>query len=314
MYKCLGDHIADGFDPLYTKRSEKAQGYSASCLAMCSEMSLGYQLYHISKLLHHSIFINGTLVNMETWPNCTTSRIEIFERIEQIFFRKILSAHSKTPIEAIYLEMGILPFRFHLMKKRILYLHSILNREDGEITKEIVLLQKIECYDGDFYAQSERDMKALGIEDTDLLMKKDSFNEMLSKKIEGAAFCFLIEKAKVHSKVNEHAYTDCKGAEYFQKQCFSPDLANILFQFRTRCFLVKNNFRNNYKNTNIICPLCQMEDDTQEHLFQCVKIRSSHSSNNSKHEDIFSKNINDLLRVATELKKLVEIRKRLLDQ
>ena len=119
-YKYLGDFVSNGWKALYTKRWEKAQGYSATCQAMCSEMSLGFQVYEIAKLLHLSIFVNGTLLNTETWPNFTEERIKALERTEQTFFRKILQAHSKTPIEAIYLELGVIPLRFHLMKRRIM--------------------------------------------------------------------------------------------------------------------------------------------------------------------------------------------------
>ena len=119
-YKYVGDYIANKLETLYTKRWEKAQGYSASCLAMCTEMSLGYRLYSTAKMLHMSIFVNGTLLNMETWPRFTNNRMETFERVEQNYFRRILKAHSKTPIEALYLELGVAPLRFQLMKKRVM--------------------------------------------------------------------------------------------------------------------------------------------------------------------------------------------------
>ena len=162
-YKYLGDVVSDGWDTLYKKRTEKAHGYSSTCLAMCTEISLGVGMYDIAKLLHRSIFINGTLVNMETWPNCTQKRIDNLERIEQTFMRKILKAHSKTPVEALYLELGITPLRFHLMKRRILYLQEVMSREDNELTKQIVMLQKDVKVNGDFYAQTEEDMQQLGI-------------------------------------------------------------------------------------------------------------------------------------------------------
>ena len=114
-YKYLGDFVSNGWQELYQKRIEKAKGYSSMCLAMTTEMSLGVQLFSIAKLLHQSIFVNGTLVNMETWPNCTEKRISDVEKVEQNFMRKILKAHSKTPIEALYLELGIIPLRFRLM-------------------------------------------------------------------------------------------------------------------------------------------------------------------------------------------------------
>ena len=96
IYKYLGDHVSDGWDPLYKKRHDRSQGYSVSCQAMCTEISLGFQLYSVAKMLHQAIFLNGTLVNMETWPFFTENRLVMFERVEQGLFRRILKAHSKT--------------------------------------------------------------------------------------------------------------------------------------------------------------------------------------------------------------------------
>ena len=303
-YKYLGDHVSDGWDILYDKRCEKAQGYIATCQAMCSEISLGYHTFYIAKMLYESIFLNGTLLNMETWPNCSTKRIEKFERIEQTYFRKILCAHSKTPIEAIYLEIGVIPFRFYLMKRRIMYLRTLLNRNDEEFTKRFIMIQKDKCLDGDFYAQTKRDMVMLSITDDDLLFSKEKLKEVLLQRVNSVAFNYLINKARIHSKVDEALYANCNGCEYFSDKRFSPDLANLIFKFRT--YMVKNNFRNNYCNTNIICPLCNKEEDNQEHLFRCEKIRMNDLQ--GEYKDIFSNNVDTLHNVALKLKKIVEKR------
>ena len=50
---------------------------------MATEISLGFKIYSTAKLLHSAMFLNGTLVNMETWTHCTSARIEVFEKIEQ---------------------------------------------------------------------------------------------------------------------------------------------------------------------------------------------------------------------------------------
>ena len=183
-YKYLGDHVSDGWDPLYNKRLEKAHGYNSICLAMSTEMSLGFYVYSFAKLLHQSMFVNGTLQNMETWPNCTTSRIEAFERVEQTFFKKILKAHSRTPIESIYLELGVIPLRFQLMKRRILYLHTIMKRGDDEITKQLVCLQKVDCLEGDYYAQTKRDLLTLSILEKDLSKSKGVFKDIVVKRVQ----------------------------------------------------------------------------------------------------------------------------------
>ncbi len=238
--------------------------------------------------------------------------MESFERIEQVFFKKILKAHIKTPIESIYLELGVIPLRFQLMKKRVLYYHCIMQRSDGEITKQLVCVQKNDYFEGDFYAQTKQDLETLSISDEELNKSTGAFKDIVVKRANDAAFNFLITRANEHSKVNATLYTSCNGTGYFCDQRFSPDLANLLFQFRTRGVLVKNNFRNNYRNTNILCPLCELEDDTQEHLFECVKLRHI-PSEECNYEDIFSDNNNVLLNVTINLKKIVEWRRTLLN-
>ena len=309
FYKYLGDHVSDGWDCLYQKRLEKSQGYSATCQAMSSEVSLGIRVYEIAKLFHQAIFVNGSLVNVETWPNCTEARILKFERIEQMFMRNILKAHSKTPIEALYLELGIVPLRFQLMKRRILYLQDIIDREEDELVKRVVLEQKKQHSDGDFYTQVEDNMKELSIRFEDIMESKEKLKTKVDRSLNEKAYDYLITQAEKHSKVNTDLYLDCNGSEYFRQTEFTPELANLLFKFRTRTFMVKNNFRNNYKNTDIMCPLCGINDDTQEHIMKCYKIIKKYEGTiTCKYNDIFSTDTKTLLQVAKTLKVMTQIR------
>ena len=314
-YKYLGDQVSNGLEMLYSKRVDKAHGYSATCVAMCTEISLGVQLYAVAKLLHLSIFVNGTLTNVETWPKCSEARIEKFERIEQNLMRKILKAHSKTPIEALYLELGIIPLRFHLMKRRVLYLQTILMRDNDELTKKVVLLQKDTCLDGDFYPQALANLNVLGITHDQLLESPGKLEERLKKTMNEAAYKFLIKKAQKHTKTRQECYQNCNGAPHYFDPRFTPEKANLLFRFRTRTFLVKNNFRNNYRNTDTLCPLCSSFNDSQEHIFECTRILQVHNQNiTCSHEDVFSRDIDTLLEVSRILLKLVKIRENLLSK
>ena len=316
MYRYLGDQVSNIWNNLYSKRWEKAQGYSATVLAMCTEISLGFQIYSTAKLLHMSIFVNGSLTNMETWPHCTEKRIEAFERIEQILFRKILKAHSKTPIESIYLELGVVPIRFHLMKRRIMYLHTIIQRDDNEITKQLVLAQKSNSRAGDFYSQVKHDMEniSLSMEELTAATNNSKLKEIITKKINNVAFNFLIMKAQKHSKVNHNSYTNCEGCVHYRDPRFTQDIANLLFRFRTRTYQVKNNFRNHYKNTDILCPLCHQENDDQDHLLSCVKIKDVYEDDiDITMNDIFSSDVDKLYNVAKTLQRIDQIRSEILE-
>ena len=125
---------------------------------------------------------------------------------------------------------------------------------------------------------------------------------------------YLIKLSDKHSKVNNSIYHNCDGCGYFKFPKFTPDLANLLFKFRTRTYMVKNNFRQNYRNTDTLCPLCGMNNDTQEHILKCFKIIKSYQRKiQCSYEDIYSPDIDTLFRVASTLKELTQIRQKQLD-
>ena len=67
-------------------------------------------------------------------------------------------------------------------------------------------------------------------------------------------------------------------------------------------------------NTDTLCPVCKVEEDTQQHLFKCEKIMDNVDENkNCVYEDIFSEDPEKLLNVGFALKDLIEIREKLLE-
>ena len=282
---------------------------------MTTEISLGYQMYAVAKLLHQALFLNGTLVNMETWPHFTANKMKLFERAEQHLLRRILSAHSKTPVECLYLELGVKPFRFHLMSRRILYYQTVMSRPDDEITKKVVNCQKETRIEGDFYIQVSDDMEKLNISEDDITTySNEKLREKLKNETDKAALHHLKELGRNHSKVREWIYSDLNGMGYFFDPRFSTDLSNLLFTFRTRMFNVRNNFRNNYVAHDTICPVCHKCEDSQEHLFDCEPVTLMVDEHGCKYDDIFSDDINKLLKVSKVLKQIVKAREKFEDE
>ena len=222
--------------------------------------------------------------------------------------RRILNAHSKTPIECLYLELGIIPFRFQLMKRRIMYYQLIMKRDDNEITKAVVMRQKQTKLKGDFFIQVSHDLEALKLSENDIRdSSEEGLKQKLEKQLHDAAYVFLMDAASKHSKVHSEIYKDLEGMKYLDDERFTPDLANLLFKFRTRMFNVKNNFRNQYK-ANLLCPLCRESDDSQEHLLECRVILRKLNGEQYCYRDIFSENLVSLLDITKGLKKVVKIR------
>ena len=182
-------------------------------------------------------------------------------------------------------------------------------RPDDELTKKVVTRQKETRLEGDFYLQVSRDMTQLNISEEDIMnSSKEILKVKLKKEAKESAFQYLKELGRNHSKVRDTAYIDLNGMSYFSNNRFTPDLANLLFKFRTRMFNVRNNFRNNYKQQSTLCPVCEDGEDSQEHLFDCKPIQEIVDTRDCEYEDIFSTDVDTLFNVATTLKLVVKVR------
>ena len=54
--------------------------------------------------------------------------------MDQYLVRKIINCHSKAPIEMLYLETGTTPVEYILASRRLNYLHTVLTRNNRELT------------------------------------------------------------------------------------------------------------------------------------------------------------------------------------
>ena len=99
---------------------------------------------------------------------------------------------------------------------------------------------------------------------------------------------------------------------------FTNDEVNILFAIRSRFLDVKMNFKNRYDKNNLLCSICDdEEEDTQEHLLNYKilneKLRSiENTQENVKYEDIFADHKKQKV-VTSKFKKLLNIRRLILE-
>ena len=88
------------------------------------------------------MFVNGVLFNSEVWQAATATGIANLDKVDNNLLRAICNAHSKTPVEFIYLESGCIPLRFVMQSQQLMYLHHILGRDEKELIKRIYIAQK----------------------------------------------------------------------------------------------------------------------------------------------------------------------------
>ena len=285
--KYLGDYITakgNNKDNI-TERVNKGHAIIGEINNILTEIPLGRYRIDIGLKLRQAMFINATLFNSEAWHNVTITDINRLEKVDECLLRKILKCHSKSPIESLYLETGTLPLRFIVASRRILYLQTILKRNDDELTKKVLLAQKNAPVKGDFIKLVESDGQNLGVNIENIeKISKQGLKKLVREKARAAAFKYLSELKAKHSKVQNIIYKELACQNYLKNIVFSNEEASLLFALRTK---TSKHFKANFPNMNKSCIHCPLKcwgegeepiKDTQEHILECknpTKMRTS---------------------------------------
>ncbi len=279
--KYLGDTVADTLPECNTKnvanRKIKGLGVVAQIMSILDTVSLGYYLFEISAVLRESLFINGFLCNSEVWYGITQAQIDDLHKVDKLLLRRILRSPISTPSEAMHLELGLMPLQFILKGRRLMYLHYLLNLNEDEMLSQFFYAQW--NYPGkrnEWTQMVKEELSSLGIPYSLSVIKcmsQYSWKNLVGNKCKKAAFDYLLNLKDSHSKLKDLSYDDLCLQSYFTDGSLNSNDARLLFLFRTRMVRVYNNYKNLY--TDILCPLCRVDTDTQEHLLRCTKLPRS---------------------------------------
>ena len=184
-------------------------------------------------------------------------------------------AQAKTPSIALNLELGSLKLRHIILQKRIMYFHTIINKNTNDITYKILKKQELDPDKGDFISMIKSDFAYIGLKyDLNELRNtcKIQFKSKLKKIIENTAFKEYIKEKENMKKLENIRYSKLKIQSYIVSNELTNRQKQIIFSLRTNTFKVKLNLRKLYLN-DLKCRKCLIIDESQEHAFtQCAKI------------------------------------------
>ena len=189
--------------------------------------------------------------------------------------RTILAAHSKTPIEFLYLETGALPAKYVITSRRLNYLKHIHMQSDHELIKRVYQAQRDDPKRGDWWELVKSDLEGYDIDEDELKqMNKNMTRKYIKEKIYTKAFEDLRSTQSTHSKVKDIKYEKYTCQEYLKSSKFSFEEASILVALRSKTVKdIKSNIRS-FSQNDQLCPLCMKIVDTQEHCLECPKLKS----------------------------------------
>ena len=304
------------------KRKSKGYGAVNNILAITSEVPLAHWKIQAGLSLRQAMFINGILYNSEAWHSIEDKDLIPFEKADELLLRGLLNAHTKTPLEALYLETNSLPIRFILKIRRIMFLHNILQKNSSEMIRKIFEAQKQNPSPGDFCEIVKNDMSAIGLNISEKEisnMKKQKFKNIVKSLARNCALQYLKALKQTHSKLDGITYNNLELQSYLTSPLFNNESRNLLFRLRTRTVNgIRNDFRGIYPDTD--CPLQGCEDtDTLSNMLSCKVLLTHHKSSeisvkNIRYEDVFSQD-SYKQKQATELfRQLLQTRNELLSQ
>ena len=148
----------------------------------------------------------------------------------------------------------------------MIYLQTILKRDDKELTKRVYRAQQNEPSPGDFalLVKSDFDLIEEEMNEENIQrMSKNSFKVFIKNKINVAAFNYLKKQKEKHSKLSKVKYKKLKTQKYMLSHVFSNEEVDILHALRSRSIDCKNNFKHKYTNGDLACLLCKQACDDQ---------------------------------------------------
>ena len=286
--KYLGDLINSSGKVKKTVEERVAKGYGivSEILAMLDEIPLGSYRLEMGLKLREAMLLNGVLYNSEAWHSTTKEDIHALEVVDECLLRSLLENHPKCPIEFLYLETGSISIGHIVSTRRMMYLRTILKRDDEELTKRILREQQRNPTPGDFSELVKSDFNKYGIdydENKVINMKEDEYRKEIRKHVKTTAFNELKIKQESHSKVRTIKYESLEKQPYLVSPIFSDEDVGILSNLRSHTTRgIRGNFKKLYRD-NTKCPLqCWPVDsepieDNQEHLLVCSKIQTTSS-------------------------------------
>ena len=268
--KYLGDIISnDGkIDELIKDRKNAITGITAELVSIMSQIQNETAIKAKIQFIR-GILVPKLLVNSETWNNLTQTNKADLEKIFIKSIKRILRIPESTPNMGILNELGLLTIENEMMKRRITYLHAMLNGKN-QIVKEI-LDQQLLLPGQTWISNTLKMMENLKIT-TDLLELRD-LSKYKIKKIIKEKICKkqkneLEEKFKESRKCKNLQINTGKPLNYLIN--LSPKRAKIILLTKLGMIDLKANFKNKYKNLD--CRMCTSENETLEHITKCIAI------------------------------------------
>ena len=275
--KLLGDMINEKGNnkDLINDRVKKGKSAIINCLAFCSEVTMGTHYVEAAITLYHSVFEKTVLFNCQAWRKLLKDDLKKLETVQLKYLKRILRSPQSTTNCFVFLELGILPLMFVLHIRQLSFLHHILLLEDNDPVRLVYKEQLSLPYEKNWGNETKELLKMYHLENIDLTeLSYETWKQKVKQQVSECAFQKLSEEAKGKTKTKHLTYTSFTPQPYIHH--YHPKISSTLFKIRSRNIECKANRKS--QSDNLLCRLCNSEEETQEHLVNCSEIKTESDS------------------------------------
>ena len=224
-------------------------------------------------VLRESLFLSSVLLNSEAWVNYTEKDVRILEQCDEILLSTILECDGKSSNAFKYLELGIIPIRFEIMKRKLMFLQYILKQEKKSMVYRIFKAMEDKPIKNDFVYTCKKYLEILKIrtnfEDIGK-MSKFTLKQILREKTKSEAFVYLKSQQIVQEKIKNIIYKELKMQDYLFEGDRNLQVSKAIYKARGQILDIK--MHKKWKYDDLDCEGCHKNFETGEEILQCENL------------------------------------------
>ena len=184
------------------------------------------------------------------------------------YLKKMMGVRQATSNAFMYLELGVLPIKYEIHKRQLLFLYHIVNLPEDDPVKKVWRNQTNLPDYGNWWCDVKVLMEIYGIEfdeETLMQMSKDTFKKKVKKAVAESAFEELKRQNEMKSRTKGIRYEKFEVQNYVKKM--DPWEAKLIFKCRSKTLSIKDHMQFKYNENS--CRWCGIGEETLSHIVNC---------------------------------------------
>ena len=174
----------------------------------------------------------------------------------------------------MFLELGILPIKHEINKRKLMFLYHITTLADTDPVKIIYTQQKKLPFENNWTNEVDAALDLYNINTDDISnVSRNVWKNRVTSIIHQKAFAELQSKQSTMTKTKHLTYRSLNQQEYITK--LPAYLATLVMKIRSKTLACRTNHTSSGMDRN--CRLCHHAEENQEHTINCYSINQDNA-------------------------------------